>query len=198
MGAGNDAGQMQRRGSHDEQEEECDGGDRQRRRNSAQAGSGRQTQDQARPAGDAAAATRWRHHRADQQVSRLAGAQRARCNVRCAKEEAGPDDRQREDRRRPAILGNGAAAVRNSTYTDARVLAAARVGTGTTRHFPATEWTINNATGSEPKLPAWAAISNEIIPVELGKLLAGQGTPEQCMATLKQRVDKAAAPFRNR
>jgi multiple sugar transport system substrate-binding protein len=97
---------------------------------------------------------------------------------------------------RSAVLGSGGAAVRNSTYKDPRVLAAAKVGPGTTRHFPATEWTIDNALGSEPKLPAWVEISNEIIPTELGKLLAGQYGPEQCMATIKQRVDKAAAPFR--
>ena len=75
---------------------------------------------------------------------------------------------------RSAILGSGGAAVRNSTYKDPRVLAAAKVGPGTTRHFPAIEWTIDNAMGSEPKLPAWVEISNHIIPVELGKLLAGQ------------------------
>lgn len=98
---------------------------------------------------------------------------------------------------RSAILGSGAAAVRTSTYKDARVLAAAKVGPGTTRHFAATEWTIDNAMGSEPKLPAWVEISNEIIPTELGKLLAGQyASPAECMTTLKERVDKAAAPYR--
>jgi len=96
-----------------------------------------------------------------------------------------------------ALLGSGSAAVRTSTYTDPRVLAAAKVGPGTTRHFPATEWTINNAMGSEPKLPAWVEIANHIIPGELGKLLAGQyRSPHQCMATVKRRVDKAAEPFR--
>jgi multiple sugar transport system substrate-binding protein len=100
---------------------------------------------------------------------------------------------------RSAILGSGGAAVRTSTYKDPRVLAAAKVGPGTTRHFPATEWTIQNAMGSEPKLPAWVEISNEIIPTELGKLLSGQqGNPGQCMATIKERVDKVAAPFRTR
>jgi multiple sugar transport system substrate-binding protein len=97
---------------------------------------------------------------------------------------------------RCAILGSSAA-VRNSTYRDARVLAAAKVGPGTTRHFPATEWTIHNAMGSEPKLPSWGEMSNEIIPVELGKLLSGQyRDPGQCMAMIKERVDKSAAPFR--
>ena len=76
------------------------------------------------------------------------------------------------------------------------MLAAAKVGPGTTRHFPATEWTINNAMGTEPKLPPWAEISNLVIPDELGKLLAGQQSPSQCMATIKERADKMAAPFR--
>ena len=100
---------------------------------------------------------------------------------------------------RSAVLGSGAAAVRNSTYKDPQVLAAAKVGPGTTRHFPVTEWTIQNAMGSEPKLPAWVEISNDIIPTELGKLLSGQqASPAQCMAAIKERVDDLAAPFRTR
>ena len=99
---------------------------------------------------------------------------------------------------RSSTLGGGASPVRNSTYSDPRVLAAAKVGPGTTRHFPAIEWTINNAMGSEPKLPAWVEISHNIIPVELGKLLAGQySSPEQCMAAIKEQADNSAAPFRN-
>lgn len=97
---------------------------------------------------------------------------------------------------RSAVLGSGAAAVRNSTYKDPRVLAAARVGPGTRRHFPATEWTIHNTMRSEPKLPAWVEIAHDMIPVELGKLLAGKTNPAQCMATLKEQVDNAAAPYR--
>lgn len=100
---------------------------------------------------------------------------------------------------RSAVLGSGGAAVRNSTYKDPRVLAAAKVGPGTTRHFPATEWTINNAMGSNPKLPVWPELSNGIIPQELGKLLAGQHTTaQQCMATIGEQVDKATEPFRKR
>lgn len=97
---------------------------------------------------------------------------------------------------RSALHGSGGAAVRTSTYDDPRVLAAAKVGPGTTRHFPATEWTIDNALGSEPKLPAWVEIANHIIPNELGRLLAGSGSPEQCMAAIKGRVDRLAAPYR--
>ena len=70
-------------------------------------------------------------------------------------------------------------------------------GPGTTRHFPAIEWTINNAMGSEPDMPAWAEISNNVIPVELGKLLAGQySSPQQCMDAIKAKADELAAPFR--
>ena len=77
------------------------------------------------------------------------------------------------------------------------VLAAAKVGPGTTRHFPATEWTINNAMGSEPKLPAWVEIANHIIP-DRARQAARRPihSPDQCMATIKGRADKAAAPFR--
>jgi multiple sugar transport system substrate-binding protein len=46
-------------------------------------------------------------------------------------------------------------------------------------------------------MPAWAEISNNVIPVELGKLLAGQyQTPEECMEAIKSKADELAAPFR--
>ena len=98
---------------------------------------------------------------------------------------------------RVSTLGGGASPMRLSAFKDPRVLAAAKVGPGTTRHFPAIEWTINNAMGSEPDMPAWAEISNNVIPVELGKLLAGQySSPEQCMEAIKTQTDELAAPFR--
>ena len=94
-------------------------------------------------------------------------------------------------------LGGGASPMRLSSFKDPRVLAAAKVGPGTTRHFPAIEWTINNAMGSEPDMPAWAEISNNVIPVELGKLLAGQySSPQECMDAIKAKADELAAPFR--
>jgi ABC-type glycerol-3-phosphate transport system substrate-binding protein len=99
---------------------------------------------------------------------------------------------------RSSTLG-GASPVRSSAFKDPRVLENARVGPGTTRHFPAIEWTINNAMGSEPKFPAWAELSNNTIPVELGRLLAGQHhSPADCMAAIKRVADRAAAPFRGR
>ena len=98
---------------------------------------------------------------------------------------------------RVSTLGGGASPMRISSFKDPRVLAAAKVGPGTTRHFPAIEWTINNAMGSEPDMPAWAEISNNVIPVELGKLLAGQySSPQQCMDAIKGQADELAAPFR--
>lgn len=98
---------------------------------------------------------------------------------------------------RGCTLGGGASPIRLSAFKDPRVLAAAKVGPGTTRHFPAIEWTINNRMGSEPDLPSWPEISNNVIPVELGKLLAGQyGSPQQCMDAIKTQVDALAEPFR--
>lgn len=86
--------------------------------------------------------------------------------------------------------------MRNSTYRDPRVLAAAKLGPCTTRHLPAIEWTINNAIGSERKLPLWVDISSRIIPTEIGKLTGQYNGPEECMAVIKEQADRAAAPFR--
>lgn len=98
---------------------------------------------------------------------------------------------------RSAILGGGASPMRLSSFSDPRVLEKAVVGPGTTRHFEAVKWTIENAMGSEPDMPAWAEISNNVIPVELGKLLAGQyQSGEECMAAIKPQADDLAAPFR--
>lgn len=98
---------------------------------------------------------------------------------------------------RSSILGGGASPMRNSSFTDPRVKAMAKVGPGTTRHFDAVKWTIDNAMGSEPDMPAWAEISNNVIPVELGKLLAGQyKSGKDCMDAIKAQVDEMAKPFR--
>ena len=87
--------------------------------------------------------------------------------------------------------------MRNSSFSDPRVLEMAKIGPGTTRHFPAVKWTIDNAMGSEPDMPAWAEISNNVVPVELGKLLAGQyQSGEECMKAIKVLADGLAEPFR--
>ncbi|MCB9942876.1 MAG: extracellular solute-binding protein [Geminicoccaceae bacterium] len=98
---------------------------------------------------------------------------------------------------RSCIVGGGASPVRLSAFKDPRVLAAAEPGAGTTRHFPAIEWTINNRMGSEPDLPSWPEIANNVIPVELGKLLAGQySSPEEAMNAIAEQTNELAAPFR--
>ena len=98
---------------------------------------------------------------------------------------------------RGAVLGGGASPVRLSAFTDPRTLAAAKVGPGTTRHFPAVNTTINTMMGSEPDLPSWAELSNNTIPVELGKFLNGQyKTPKECMAAIEPIANQAAEPFR--
>jgi multiple sugar transport system substrate-binding protein len=98
---------------------------------------------------------------------------------------------------RGCSLGGGASPVRLSAFKDPRVLAAAKVGPGTTRHFPAIEYTINNMMGSEPDFPAWAEMSNNLIPVELGKYLNGQtASAKDCMAAIAAGADEMAAPFR--
>ncbi len=45
--------------------------------------------------------------------------------------------------------------------------------------------------------PSWAEMANNVIPVELGKLLAGQyGSAKECMAAIKPQADQLAQPFR--
>jgi len=98
---------------------------------------------------------------------------------------------------RVSTLGGGSSPMRNSSFSDPRVKAMAKVGPGTTRHFDAIKWTIDNAMGSEPDVPSWVEISNNVVPVELGKLFAGQHpSPEACMAAIKRQSDDLTKPFR--
>ena len=64
-------------------------------------------------------------------------------------------------------------------------------GAGTTRHFPVQKETIENYMGSEPDLPEWAEISNNIIPVELGRFFAGEyKSPKQTMDIIAKQTNK--------
>ena len=100
---------------------------------------------------------------------------------------------------RSSIVGGGASPVRLSAFRDERVLTAAAPGAGTTRHFPATEWTINNRMGSEPDIPSWADIANNVIAVRLGELLTGKiASPEEAMNLIAREADDLAAPFPRR
>lgn len=93
---------------------------------------------------------------------------------------------------RVSTLGGGASPMRNSSFTDPRVKAKAVVGPGTTRHFDAIKYTIDNQMGSEPDMPIWADMSSNDIPVELGKLLTGQsydGNAKKALDAIAQLVD---------
>ncbi|MBA2754817.1 MAG: extracellular solute-binding protein [Chloroflexia bacterium] len=80
-----------------------------------------------------------------------------------------------ETQAQASIIGGGASPMRQSTFDDPRVQAAAQVGAaGTTRHFPEMNNTIMNRMGTEPHLPQWPVIATDVIAVELGKLTAGQ------------------------
>ena len=87
-------------------------------------------------------------------------------------------------------LGGGTGPTRASVYDDPRVKANARVGAGTTRHLPVVRETIANHMGSEPDLPEWAQISNDTIPVGLGKYFAGSyGSAKEAMDDIASQVE---------
>lgn len=88
-------------------------------------------------------------------------------------------------------LGGGTGPTRTSVYDDPRVKANAKPGiAGTTRHLDAVRETIASHMGSEPDLPEWAEISNDTIPVELGRFWAGEyDSPKTVMDSIKEKVD---------
>ena len=89
-------------------------------------------------------------------------------------------------------LVGGFAPTRNSSLTDPRVKAKAKVEPGTTRHLDIVKWTIDNAIATEPHMPLWAGFSTNEIPTELGKLLTGQdydGNPKKCMDAVAEMID---------
>ena len=84
-------------------------------------------------------------------------------------------------------LGGGTGPTRESVYDDERVKANAESGiAGTTRHLDVVRETIANHMGSEPDLPEWAELSNDTIPVELGRYFAGD------YASAKEALDSIA------
>ena len=88
-------------------------------------------------------------------------------------------------------LGGGTGPTRESVYDDPRVKANADNATGgTTRHLGVVRDTIANHMGSEPDLPEWAEISNDTIPVELGRYFAGDyDSPKEAMDAIAKKVD---------
>lgn len=88
-------------------------------------------------------------------------------------------------------LGGGTGPTRNRVYEDPRIIANRRVGAGTTRHLPVVRETIALDMGSEPDLPQWAELSNDTIPVRLGKYFAGEyGSAKEAMDDIAQATDK--------
>ncbi len=97
---------------------------------------------------------------------------------------------------RVSLLGGGASPMRRSTYEDPRILAKAQPGAGTTRHFDVTRKAIEGYMGSEPDHPAWAEVSNGVIPVELGRFFAGDYTsPKEVLDVISKGVDKAFSRY---
>lgn len=96
---------------------------------------------------------------------------------------------------RASLLGGGASPMRRSTFADPRVKEKQQVG-GLTQHFPVQEQAILTRMGTEPHLPAWPEIANDVFAVELGKLVTGQQDIVTTAKNMKQGADRLAAPFR--
>jgi multiple sugar transport system substrate-binding protein len=94
---------------------------------------------------------------------------------------------------RASIIGGGASPMRQSTFDDPRVKEMAKIGGGTTRHFPAMLEVIKTRMGTEPHLPQWPSIATDVIAVELGKLTTGgyKSTKEGADAIVKKVNDAA-------
>lgn len=91
-------------------------------------------------------------------------------------------------------LGGGTGPTRSSVYDDPRIIANQRVGAGTTRHLNVVRETIAKDMGSEPDLPQWAELSNDTIPVRLGKYFAGDyGSAKEAMDDIAQATNKVVA-----
>ena len=88
-------------------------------------------------------------------------------------------------------LGGGTGPTRAAVYDDERIAANAKPGIpGTTRHLGAVRETIAEHMGSEPDLPEWAELSNDTIPVELGKFFAGDhDSPQAALDEIAAKVD---------
>ncbi|MEM8742138.1 MAG: extracellular solute-binding protein, partial [Pseudomonadota bacterium] len=87
-------------------------------------------------------------------------------------------------------LGGGTGPTRTAVYDDPRIIANNRVGPGTTRHLNVVRDTIAMDMGSEPDLPEWAELSNDTIPVRLGKYFAGEySSAKEAMDDIAQAAD---------
>lgn len=97
---------------------------------------------------------------------------------------------------RAAILGGGASPVRQSTFDDPRVEEMKKVAAGTTRHFDATERAIKQFMGTEPHLPTWPEIANNIFAVELGKFTTGgYGSAKEAADAMAKLADEVVGIY---
>ena len=94
---------------------------------------------------------------------------------------------------RASILGGGATPIRKSNFTDPRTQANNKVVAGTTRHFDVTLDAIENRMGTEPHLPAWAALSVDSFAVELGKMTTDQQDIKTTLDNMAKAAEEAAA-----
>ncbi len=93
-----------------------------------------------------------------------------------------------------SIIGGGASPMRQSTFDSPLIQEQAVVGAGTTRHFPQMYEVIQNRMGTEPHLPQWPLIANDILAVELGKLTTGgYGSTKEAADAMVEMVNEAAS-----
>lgn len=86
--------------------------------------------------------------------------------------------------------------MRQSTFNDPRVKEKEKPG-GLTQHFPVQERAIKTRMGTEPHLPAWVEIANDVFAVELGKLVTGEQDITTTAKNMKEGANSRAAKYRN-
>lgn len=86
--------------------------------------------------------------------------------------------------------------IRASNYTDPRVLENNKVVPGTTRHFEVTKRAIETRMGTEPHLPQWAALANDVNAVEYGKMTTKQQSIEDTLKAIQEKTEKALQAMR--
>lgn len=97
---------------------------------------------------------------------------------------------------RASLLGGGASPMRESTFNDERIKEKQKPG-GLTQHFPIQENAIKTRMGTEPHLPSWPEIANDVFAVELGKLVTERQDVETTAKNMKKGADRLASEFRN-
>ncbi len=87
--------------------------------------------------------------------------------------------------------------IRKSNYTDPRVLEKNKPVPGTTRHFEVTRRAIETRMGTEPHLPAWAALATDVNAVEYGKMTTKQQSIEDTLKSIQAKTEKNMQAWRD-